>query len=558
MTDKMKKINSVWMVSREYDGLAGAGGVKDVCRQLAESLVNKAGVAVTVIIPRYGFMDWQALGFSLLQLDRDENPSVLQIKGDDRQSKVPYVYAVDMNYTGEERRESISCLYREINGVRVLLVETLRFAEKLGVYTYTAAEEDKNPWQNKGNGHLDYFAMNILLQKSALEIMILLDEHPDVIHCHDGHAATLPAIMREDPRYHNYFRNSGAVVTVHNGGLGYHQEIADLPFAQAITALPESVILDNLLDDKFDPFLAASRYARLNTVSESYAYELQETSEDARTGWLGHHLLKRGVRLVGITNGINPHDFDPLNSEKLGLAAPFDPGRGIVAGKKICKEELLASCADIQERELVDQTGSLSMDVDLPLFTFIGRLTDQKGVDILLDSLNLLLEDDHDFQLLVLGSGTPDLELQLAALARQKNGLGRICFLRGYDPALAFQVYAAGDLFLIPSLYEPCGLTDYIAQLLGNLPVVHTVGGLVKVKNEKTGFSYREHSPEALKESMERALLVYRNQPEQILTMQKEAVRVIHERFTWEKVMTKYLDMYDQAMNERVLKSLPA
>ncbi len=538
MTDK---INSVWMVSREYDGLAGAGGVKDVCRQLAEALAKEAGVEVTVILPRYGFMDAKALGFSLLHWDTAG-------KDDAGQSSFSSVDTVDMNYVGEERREQVSCLQRIINGVRVLLVETWRFAEKLGVYTYTAQEERRNSWQHQGTGHFDYFAMNILLQKSALNMMILLDEHPDIIHCHDGHAATLAAMMRELPGYRHYFRNSGVVVTIHNAGSGYHQEVADLPFAHVVTGLPESVITSSLLDGSFNPFMAAAGYAVLNTVSENYAYELQETSEDARTGCLGHCLLRRGVKLAGVTNGINPHDFDPVKPEKLGLAASFDPIRGDLAGKKICKEDMLSHCSDIREWKLVDQIGSLGGDVNLPLLTFVGRLTDQKGVDVFLESMELLIDGDSDFQLLVLGSGTPELELQLSALTRRQKAIGRICFLRGYDPALALQVYAAGDLFLIPSLYEPCGLTDYISQLLGNLPIVHAVGGLVKVEDGETGFSYRKHLPEVLKESMERALYVYRNQPEQILSMQKKAVEMIHERFTWKKVMKNYLILYKQAV----------
>lgn len=536
------KINSVWMVSREYDALAGAGGVKDVCRQLAETLVSEAGIKVTVVLPCYGFMDWQDLGFS---------PLYLSGAGKDHESRniSSAAYVVDMNYTEKERREHVSFLHRQINGVRIILVESGRFAEKLGVYTYTAKEEEQNSWQSQGSGHFDYFAMNILLQKSALEMMIILAERPDIIHCHDGHAATLAAMIRENSGYRHYFRNSGVVVTIHNGGIGYHQEVADLPFAHAVTALPESVILSSLLDGRFDPFLAACSYAVLNTVSENYANELQETSEDARTGWLGHQLLERGVRLAGVTNGINPRDFDPLNSEKLALVAPFNPIQGDFAGKKKCKEDMLARCADIRQWKLVDQIGSLSQDMDLPLFTFIGRLSDQKGLDVLLGSLDLLLEDDCDFQLLVLGSGTPALELQLMALTRRKKGMGRICFLRGFDPALALQVYAAGDLFLIPSLYEPCGLTDYIAQLLGNLPIVHSVGGLVKVEDGKTGFSYQKHSSEALKESMERALDVYRNQPEQILAMQKNAVRMIHKHFTWKKTINKYLSLYEEALS---------
>ncbi len=548
MIDKMTRkeaqqslVRSVWMVSREYEGLAGAGGVKDVCRQLAETLVAEAGLAVTVILPCYGFMDAGKLGFIRLQLMGGRQAEICG--GRQRED-----CSVDMHFPDRERRETVSFWEQRRRGVRVLLVEAERFAEKSGVYTYTAQEEKKHAWQRRGSGHYDYFAMNILLQKAALDVMMLLDERPDVIHCHDGHAATLAAMMRENPGHRHYFRNSGVVVTIHNAGLGYHQDVGDLPFARAVTGLPKPIIDSGLLGKSFDPFVAAARYAVMNTVSENYARELQETGDDARTGWLGHRLLKMGVRLAGVTNGINPQDFSPARAEKLNLAAPFNPMQGDFAGKHLCKEDMLVACSRKTKWAHVEQVGLLTPEDRLPLFTFIGRLTAQKGVDILLRSLSLLLAEDSRFQLLVLGSGDPLLEEELAALTGKKEIANQVCFLKGYDPDLAMRIYAAGDFFVIPSLYEPCGLTDYIAQLLGNLPIVHLVGGLVKVEDGKNGFGYREHSPEALAATMQRALSVYRKKPDRILTMQETAVQRIYSRHTWKQAMDGYLALYDQAL----------
>jgi starch synthase len=185
----------------------------------------------------------------------------------------------------------------------------------------------------------------------------------------------------------------------------------------------------------------------------------------------------------------------------------------------------------------------------MPLFTFIGRLTAQKGVDLLLQAVSLLMmKSSTEFQLLILGSGDSVLEQQLQELVEEKRFLGQLCFLKGYDPALALKIYAAGDFFLIPSLYEPCGLTDYIAQLFGNLPLVHHVGGLVKVIDKKTGFAYQEHSAEALAQTMLLALNIYHNKPEQLNTMQKAALQHIQIHYQWQHVMQEYLSLYQKAL----------
>ncbi|MEJ2691415.1 MAG: glycogen/starch synthase [Deltaproteobacteria bacterium] len=284
----------IWMISREYEGLAGAGGVKDVCRQAAEAFA-RSGHKIHVVLPCYGFIDPEQKGFR-------------------RNSAT---FTVDMPYVGVERREQLSVWEKKSAGVKLYLLDGERFREKNNVYTYTEADEEKNPLNRRGTGHFDYFATNVLLQKGAIALIIESGGRPDIIHCHDGHTALLPAMIREIEGFRHYFHRTGCVVTIHNAGQGYHQEVGDLPFAQTISSLPQRVIFGNLLNGAFDPLMAAADYAVLNTVSENYAYELQETVQDSLTGWLGHKLLARGVRLRGITNGINPTDFDPRHPEKL-------------------------------------------------------------------------------------------------------------------------------------------------------------------------------------------------------------------------------------------------
>nr|WP_320011410.1 glycogen/starch synthase [uncultured Desulfobulbus sp.] len=533
-----RELQSVWIVTREYAGLAGAGGVKDVSRQLAEALADSGTTRVNVIMPRYGFMDPLALGCVRVEVGS-------QVVSIDEET-VGRGYQVDMNYTERERRESVCLWQMTCNGVEIYLVEAARFAEKFGVYTYTEQEAREQRWRQKGQGHYDYFAMNILLQKAALDAMILLQERPDIIHCQDGHTATLPAMMRENSGYRHYFHATAAVVTIHNAGMGYHQEVADLSFAQAITSLPQRVIENSLLGDKFDPFLAAAPYAILNTVSENYARELQQSDDDARTGWLGHALMVKGITLSGITNGIDPESFNPGKPEALDLKAGFDVRKGQLEGKALCKRDLLERLDHGPGWEGVEQFGRLASHPREPLCTFIGRLTTQKGVDTLIETISNMLATDAACRFLIFGSGEATYEEQLKKLARQ--GDKRVCFLKGFDPLLANTIYAAGDLFLIPSQYEPCGLTDYMAQLLGNLPVVHRVGGLVKVIDEKTGFCYDEDKAAALTLTLLRAMRLYREEPERFLEMQKAAVHRIDQKHTWKQVMEAYRALYQQAL----------
>ncbi|GAB6190286.1 glycogen synthase [Desulfocastanea catecholica] len=541
MARQDEQIKNIWMLSREYGNIAGAGGVKDVACQLAEALARWTGRSVHVVLPLYGFLDVQVLGFQPLEdfLCRDR---MLQLQ-------------IDMHRPDSFVDENVSYFYQKINRVHVYLVAAERFHDKSDVYTYTEKDQSRLPWQKKSMGHHDYFAMNILHQKATLELIISLGERPDVIHCHDGHTAILPALIRENPGYRSYFRGTGCLVTIHNAGYGYHQEIADIPYAQSITGLSSQVIDTNQLDRKFDPLLVAGHYAVVNTVSENYAKELQETDSDALTGWLGHELKKRNVILEGVTNGIEPDFFSSSVIAGGDPALLFDPGNSAddLVGKVHCKAALLAEIAEGGALPGVQRFGTLRNRVEDPLFTFIGRLSEQKGIDTLMEVVEVLLEKEMHIQMLLLGNGSAAFESRLIALCRDKRLRGRMCFLQGFSPELANRIYAAGDFFIVPSKYEPCGLTDFIAQLFGNIPVVHHVGGLVKIRDGITGIAYQGDSPDELLLALQRALALFADEPAR-RRMQQQAVEEIRQHYTWSKVMQKYLQLYREAKRTQICR----
>jgi starch synthase len=273
---------------------------------------------------------------------------------------------------------------------------------------------------------------------------------------------------------------------------------------------------------------------------------LQYTEADAMTGWLGHRLLEMGVTIEGITNGIDPSAFDPA-AEQTGLAALFAPDDETdnLDGKRLCKAHLLQELSQSSAAKRPNCKGFLTDNYSSALYTFIGRLSEQKGVDILCRAIPLFLDSVPDAAFVCLGSGSERMETDLAALAVDRRYRGRVCFLQEYNPALAREVYAAGDFFIIPSRYEPCGLTDFIAQLYGNLPVVHHIGGLVKVVDSETGFAYTDNSPETLSEALYRAHKLYQDK-EAIRVMQIAAVQKTKRQHSWERVMKSYVALYKQ------------
>ncbi len=509
----------VWHVSREYAGIAEAGGVKDVVRGLAEAHARSGG-SPTVVIPRYGFIPEelaagaQVASFTLALPDQDK---------------------------GNELFDEKVIVHQAMHaGVRLLLVHSPRYSALRDVYTYSAADEEENHWRKKGTGHWDFHQLNLILQRTALETALALDEIPDIFHCHDGHTAFLPALLREDPRFAGPFHASESVVTIHNAGKGYHQEVWDPAFAAILTGLPVEVLSKGLLNGTIDPLLLAGEYARLVTVSEQYAKELLAEHGTELTGGLGKALRERGIPLAGITNGIDPSPWDPRTPEKSGIPFGFDPTSDDLGGKILCRQALAKKLGVAADRPAPS-----------PLYAFVGRLTGQKGIDVLFHALRELLKNETERRFIVIGTGEKEKESMLAWLAAEPAAAGRLVFLPRYDQALASLVYASSDFFLVPSGYEPCGLTDFIAQIFGSIPIVHHVGGLVKIRDGETGFSYLEHRPEALIASIERTTRIYRDQPELLNRIRRRAFEEIFSRHTWDRVLAdSYLPLYAAVLTD--------
>jgi starch synthase len=530
----MSSINNVWMVGRELDGVAGVGGVKDVTRQLLAAIARR-GIRASLVMPLYSRVDRRR--HHLLDTGIE--------------------LAFPMDYTFEKRVTRARIYRAEVAGVTVYFVDAPCYAQKEGIYTYTADEAARaGKPELIGSGYFDYFDMNVTLQKATLELIQHLGARPDVIHSQDAHTAFIPALMRTVPRYRHYFSETGTGITMHNAGPSYNQEVFDVGFAQAITEFPRQVINEGLHKGGVYPFIIGGTYAGfINAVSENYAREILEVpAEDERTGGLGSAFRQRLIRLTGVTNGIDPSEYDPTDPDKMGIAAAYDPAAGDLAGKAECRRDLVA---EINRRQTpgVQVYGSLDDAAGRPLVTMIARLTLQKGVDRFIGAVRQLLSDkpvksDSDLLFLALGTGDPRYEDDLKQLAQDPRFRGRAAVAVGYSPSLANRIYAAGDFFVNPAEFEPCGLTDYMAQLMGNVPVVHFVGGLVKVQDGVTGYGYVPHTDEALAETLRRAIATFRQRPDEHLRIIQQAIQTIHERYTWDKVLERgYLPLYEKAVD---------
>lgn len=526
-------INNVWMVSRELGGVAGVGGVKDVTRQLLAAIARR-GKQATLIMPLYS-------GIDLKQHDIVDTGIDL---------------ALPMDYAAEERNVRVRIHRTEVVGAAIYFVDASCFAQKAGIYTCTLAEAVRvgDP-DLAGSGYFDYFEMNVTLQKAALELIQHLGVRPDVIHCQDAHTAFIPAMLRTVPRYQRYFAQVGSGITIHNAGPAYNQEVFDLVFARAITELPWEVIDKGLHNGGVYPFVIGGTYADfINAVSENYAREIMEVvSEDERTGGMGTAFRQRGIRLTGVTNGIDPLEYDPTDPAQMGIPAAFDPATGDLSGKTECRRALLA---EINEHQIprVRIYGGLEDAPDRPLITMIARLTPQKGVDRFIGAVSKMLEGaEPNVLFLVLGTGDPRYEDELKKLAQDPRFEGRVALALGYSPALANRIYAAGDFFVNPAEFEPCGLTDYMAQLMGNVPVVHYVGGLVKVQDGITGYGYKPHTSEALVKALRRAIATFRQCPKEHQRIIRQAIQTIQRRYTWDKVLEHgYLPLYEKNREPKV------
>ena len=342
---------------------------------------------------------------------------------------------------------------------------------------------------------------------------------PDIVHSHDWHAALLIPLAARG------LRKAATVFTIHN--LAYQgRTSADV---LKLIGLPRARLA---IEDpnECNPMARAIASATIvSTVSQQYAKEILTPAFGERLEGL---LREQRRHLVGITNGIDTTAFDPATDPN--IAAHY--AAGDPSGKA-------------QDKAALQREGALAIDPKVPLFGVVGRLVEQKGVDLLTAAAPRIL--DRGGQLVVLGAGDPAYEAKWRDLA--KRYAGRLWLTLGFDAALAQRIYAGSDLFLMPSRFEPCGLGQLISFRYGTVPVVHAVGGLAETVHDVdsddatgNGFSFASYSAEAFGDAIDRAMARFRSErwPELVR-------RVMREDHSWAASAKRYVDMYTRAVRAR-------
>lgn len=349
------------------------------------------------------------------------------------------------------------------------------------------------------------------------------DSPPDVVHAHDWHAALLvPLIARA-----RALAGTSTVFTIHN--LAYQGRTDKSVLA--LIGLPRARLP---VEDpgEANPMARAIVNADIvSTVSERYAKEI--LTDEFGEGLQGL-LRERRRRLFGIVNGIDTIAFDPATDRHIAARYSADDP----SPKALCKMAL-------------QKEGGLGADPRAPIFGVVGRLVEQKGVDLLTASAPKLL--DGGGQLVVLGSGDPSYEAKWKALATRYAG--KLWLTLGFDAALAQRIYAGSDLFLMPSRFEPCGLGQLISFRYGTIPVVHEVGGLAETVRDVehdaargNGFSFAAYSPAAFDDAIAHAMRAYRSSADAWTELVR---RVMREDHSWVASAKRYVELYKTATRVR-------
>jgi starch synthase len=295
----------------------------------------------------------------------------------------------------------------------------------------------------------------LLFTRATLESCRRLGFGPDIFHCNDWHTAFLPLYLKTLYRGDVLLTRAKSLLTIHNiayQGVMPAKAAADLGLGAASSMLDR----DDIARGVINPLKAGIQYAdAVSTVSPTYAREICDTPLGMG---LQAALRNRADRVTGILNGVDYQQWDPRNDPH--LSAHFRPRD--LRGKLINKEMLIA-------------TLELKLSTTQPLIGMVTRLAEQKGIDLLFDSLPALLQA-RDFGLALLGDGEPKYGAFFESLARRFPD--RVSYRSGFDEPLAHLIEAGSDIFLMPSQYEPCGLNQMYSMRYGTIPVVRKTGGL--------------------------------------------------------------------------------
>ncbi|MGL4828614.1 MAG: glycogen synthase GlgA [Vibrio sp.] len=478
----MEQLN-VWFTVSEVQGLVKSGGLADVAKALPQAL-KTLHQQVAIALPAY-----------------------CSIPG---KEEAELVLDTELTHWPHTRYR---VLKRDLEGIPVYLIDCPAYFDRPALYA-----ENNQAYADNGE-RFGFFSA------ACLDLLPKLGIQPDIIHANDWHTGLVPFLLKTRYRYDSFFEQVKCVLTVHNaifkGIFSYHQ----------LEVIPEL----NLSGMEFLQYghghvsmlRAGIAFAdKINAVSPNYASELLTP--------LGAHglvddFVRRARDLHGIVNGCDYSEWNPETDHYLPTTYSAEPD-SMRKGKTLCKTAL-------QEE--------LHLPVaDVPMFGMVCRLTHQKGFHYLLPILEQFLR--NKVQLVIVGTGEPEVAARLNKIAHSHRN--KFAFVETYSERLAHWVEAGADFFLMPSEFEACGLNQIYSMAYGTLPIVREVGGLKDTVNDydkfperATGFGYLEPTPEALLITMQRALLFYLQEPEE---MQKVQQRAMQQNFSWEESAQDYMKMY--------------
>jgi len=349
--------------------------------------------------------------------------------------------------------------------------------------------------------------------------------HIDIVHSHDWHAGMIPLLSRVVYKQHPNHKKLKHVFTIHN--LAYQGQFP-LSVAKECLGLSDQILNDGSIrfDDGVNFLKAALVYAhKITTVSPSYAQEILSLAFGERL----HEVLRlRQYDLFGILNGIDTDFWDPSKDPFI----PYHFDSDNLENKVKNKLALQKKCG-------------LKMSENTLLLGVVSRLTWQKGIHLILDQMSDIM--GLDVQLVVLGSGENHLEHGFRNMVEKYYG--RVAYVAGYNEPFAHEIYAGCDILLMPSLFEPCGLSQMIAMRYGTLPLVREVGGLKdsvspynSAANTGTGFSFREFSVTDLYHVLRMSVYLYYHYPSEFEQTQRNAM---NEDFSWALSSEQYAKVYE-------------
>lgn len=376
-------------------------------------------------------------------------------------------------------------------------------------------------------GYFDDGERFAFFDRAVLDSLEQINWMPDIIHCNDWQCGMIPVLQNLEYKFKNFYSNIKTVYAIHNllfQGIFSPEVLGEL-FSYDLEQYNNGILKMN---NNISFMKGGIHYAdKIVTVSDTYAKEIQSSYYGENLDGL---LRYRNSDLIGILNGIDYDEYNPKNDRF--ISENFD-----INSIKDKKENKLAL-----QKEL-----NLDIDEDIPMIAVISRLTNQKGIDLIKNVEEQIL--NRNVQLVILGTGDKDYEYHFKYLESKYKGKVSVNIL--FDTPLSHRIYAGADMFLMPSLFEPCGLGQLIALRYGTIPIVRETGGLkdtIQAYNKYTkvgnGFSFANYSSKELIDTIFRALELYEDKKSWIRLVKQ----AILSNNSWGKSVNKYIELYKDVL----------